>query len=244
MNHDPDQPGESMTTTQAGTIVELQRTVADLRRELGERDATLASRDRRYGEHAAHQAATIEVLKAMSASPGDPQPVFDLICRQAWTLLDGPSVALFEYDGELVHLRAESGTSSEIADAAALAAYNRGFPMVPARGSLTCRAILDGEIVHIRDLAAEPGISRAALDIGHRTQVSIPLMRNGRAVGAISAGSIQVDGISDSQVALLQTFAEQAAIAIGSAETYHALQTRTGDLHEVARIPDRDERDA
>ncbi len=78
-----------MTTTQAGTIAELQRTIADLRRELGERDAALASRDSRYGEHAAHQAATIEVLKAMSASPGDPQPVFDLICRQARALL-GP----------------------------------------------------------------------------------------------------------------------------------------------------------
>ncbi len=104
--------------------------------------------------------------------------------------------------------------------------------MVPARGSLTCRAILDGEIVHIRDLAAEPGISRAVLDLGHRTQVSIPLMRDGRAIGAISAGSMQVDGISDSQVALLKTFAEQAVIAIGSAETYRALQPRTGDLQE------------
>ena len=139
---------------------------------------------------------------------------------------------LFEYDGALVHLRAESGTSSVITDAAALAAYKAGFPMVPARGSLTCRAILDGEIVHIRDLAAEPGISRAVLDLGHRSQVSIPLMRDGRAIGAISAGSMQIDGISDSQVALLQTFAEQAVIAIGSAETYRALQTRTADLQE------------
>jgi PAS domain S-box-containing protein len=218
-----------MATTQDELIATLQRANAELRRE---RDAALASRDSRYGEHAAHQAATIEVLKAMSASPGDPQPVFDLICRQARALLDGPSAVLFVYDGELVHLRAESGTSSVITDDAALAAYKRGFPMVPARGSLTCRAILDGEIVHIRDLAAEPGISRVVLDIGHRTQVSIPLMRDGRAIGAISAGSLEVDGISDSQIALLQTFAEQAVIAIGSAETYRALQTRTGDLQE------------
>ena len=226
------------TTTDTSAIIAALRAERDaalsekaaLAEELAARDAALASRDNRYREHAAHQAATIEVLKAMSASPGDPQPVFDLICRRARALFDGPSAGLFEYDGELVHLRAESGTS--FTDAAALAAYNAGFPMVPARGSLTCRAILDGEIVHIRDLAAEPGISQAALDIGHRTQVSIPLMRGGRAVGAISAGSIQIDGISGSQVTLLKTFAEQAVIAISSAETYRALQTRTSDLQE------------
>ena len=104
--------------------------------------------------------------------------------------------------------------------------------MVPVRGSLACRAILDGEIVHIRDLAAEPGISRVVLDIGHRTQVSIPLLRDGRALGAISAGSLQVDGISDARSNCCKTFAEQAVIAIGSAETYRALQTRTADLQE------------
>ena len=93
-----------MATTQDELIATLQRANAELRRE---RDAALASRDSRYGEHAAHQAATIEVLKAMSASPGDPQPVFDLICRQARALLDGPSAVLFVYDGELVHLRAD-----------------------------------------------------------------------------------------------------------------------------------------
>ena len=52
-----------MTTTQAGTIAELQRTIADLRHELDERDAALAQRDSRYGEHAAQQAATIDVLR-------------------------------------------------------------------------------------------------------------------------------------------------------------------------------------
>jgi len=78
-------------------------------------------------------------------------------------------------------------------------------------------------------------LGRGRHRLGRRTQVSIPLMRDGRAIGAISAGSMQVDGISDSQVALLQTFAEQAVIAIGSAETYRALQTRTGDLQEFAQ---------
>ena len=218
-----------MATTQDDMIAELQRTIAELQRE---RDAALALRSSEYGERIAHQSATIDVLKMMSASPGDAQPVFDLICRQARSLLDGPSAVLFEYDGELVHLRAESGTSSVITDAAAFAAYKRGFPMVPVRGSLTCRAILDGEIVHVRNLTTEPGISKTVLDLGHRTQVSIPLMRDGQAIGAISAGSMQIDGISNTQIELLKTFAEQAVIAIGSAETHRALQTRGADLQE------------
>jgi signal transduction histidine kinase len=102
--------------------------------------------------------------------------------------------------------------------------------MVPVRGTLTCRAILDGTMIHVRDLAAEPGLSKAVLNLGHKAQVSIPLMRDGRAIGALAAGSMLIDGISDSQVELLKTFAEQAVIAITSAETYRALQERTAAL--------------
>jgi PAS domain S-box-containing protein len=228
-----------MTVPQTEATTDPQSIIAALQQRLDAalaREATLAEalaqRNSEFGERIEHQAATIDVLKVMSASPGDPQPVFDLICRQAWTLLGGPNAVLFEYDGELVHLRAESGTSS-VADATTFAAYKRGFPMVPVRGSLTCRAILDGKIIHIHDLTAEPGISQAVLDLGHRSQVSIPLMRDGTAIGAISTGSMQVDGISDGQIELLKTFAEQAVIAITSAEIYRALQTRTSDLRET-----------
>jgi GAF domain-containing protein len=230
-------PPDETTTDPYAVIAALRQQLAESQAErdaalraLAERSTELAHRNSEYGEHIAHQSATIDVLRVMSASPGDPQPVFDLICRQAETLLDGPSAALFEYDGEFVYLRADSSSFFHLTNAAAYAAYMRGFPMVPVRGSLTCRAILDGAIVHIRDLTAEPGISRAVLDLGHRTQVSIPLMRNGRAIGAISAASMQVDGISDSQVALLQTFAAQAVIAIISAETYRELEVRTESL--------------
>ena len=94
-----------MTATQADTVAELQRANAELRRALCERDAALAQRNSEYGERIAHQAATIDVLKAMSASPGDAQPVFDLIVRRATELCNVPSAGLFEYDGELVHIR-------------------------------------------------------------------------------------------------------------------------------------------
>ena len=91
-----------MTATQDATIAELQRANAELRRErdaglareaalaeeLAARDVTLAQRNTEYGERIEHQAATIDVLKAMSASPGDAQPVFDLIVERARDLCD------------------------------------------------------------------------------------------------------------------------------------------------------------
>jgi hypothetical protein len=115
---------------------------------------------------------------------------------------------------------------------AAFDAYSRMFPMVPTRGSINGRAILDARSVHVRDLDAEPGLMAAVRSLGHKSQIAWPLLRDGAAIGAVSLGSAEIGGFSDSQVGLLETFAEQAVIAIISAETYRALQTRTGDLQE------------
>src|SRR5215469_8231070 len=145
--------------------------------------------------------------KEMSASPADAQPVFDLICDQARALLGTNIVGLFEYDSTLVHYRTESHSSS-FADPTARASYEAGWPRVPDRGSLSCRAILDGTIIHVRDMDAEPDVSQEVRALRNKAQISVPLMRNGRAIGAISTGSPRVDGISDTQVDLLKTFAE------------------------------------
>jgi PAS domain S-box-containing protein len=221
--------------------IELVRTFADqaviaienarLLGELRQRTAELAERNTAFAERIDHQAATIDVLKEMSASPGDAQPVFDLICDQARALLGTVTVGLFEYDGTLVHKRAESRSAS-FADPTARAAYDAGWPRVPDRGSLSCRAVLDGTIVHVRDMDAEPGVSPEIRALGVKSQISIPLMRDGRAIGAISTPSPRVGGISDTQIELLKTFAEQAVIAIQSAETWRELQARTRDLEE------------
>ena len=111
-------------------------------------------------------------------------------------------------------------------------AYERLFPMVPTRGSITCRAILDRQTIHVRDMATVPGVSAAVRNLGYKSQISLPLLRDGAAIGAVSMTSGEIGGFTDSQVALLQTFAEQAVIAITSAETYRELQQRTGDLQE------------
>ena len=79
------------------------------------RDAALAQRNSEYGERMEHQAATIDVLKTMSASPGDAQPVFDLIVRHATELGNVPNASLFEYDGELVNLRSSYRAEATLA---------------------------------------------------------------------------------------------------------------------------------
>ena len=203
--------------------IELVRTFADqaviaienarLLGELQQRTDELAARNSEFGERIEHQSATIDVLRVMSASPGDPQPVFDLIVRRARDLCNTPSAGLFEFDGELVHRRSWVGTDA-YGTAEAYEAYKRLFPMAPTRGSLACRAILDRQIIHVRDMATEPGVSAAVRNVGHKSQISVPLLRDGAAIGAVVLSSGEIGGFTDRQVALLQTFADQAVIAI------------------------------
>ena len=127
-------------------------TSAETYRALQTRTAELATRNTEYSERIDHQAATIDVLQAMSASPGDPQPVFDLIVRQAHELCDLPGAMLGEFDGELLHLRSILDVN---ADPAALEIYSGRFPMAPMEGPQTS-LYLEGRDVHIRDGGYRP----------------------------------------------------------------------------------------
>jgi GAF domain-containing protein/nitrogen-specific signal transduction histidine kinase len=216
-----------MATTQDETIAELQRANADLRRELNERDAALAQRDSDYDERLAHQAATVDVLKAMSASPGDPQPVFDLIVERARELCDAYGATAYEFDGTRIYWRAATGVSD---DPAVRAAYEAQFPMEPTRAWHFGRAILDRRIIRIDDMESEPGLDPTLRRITAKSNVTAPIMRGDAVIGAIGMGSRKSGGFSDSQIELLKTFAEQAAIAITSAETYRALRNSTAAL--------------
>jgi GAF domain-containing protein len=221
-------------TTDPQSIISLQQRLdaalareTALAKELAVRDLELAQRNSEYGERIEHQAAAIDVLKAMSASLGDAQPVFELIVHRALSLCNGASVGLFEYDGKLVYRRAASG-----GDEVANQRFAAMFPMVPTRRLLGARAILDRQTVHVRDMDAEPDLFEAARPAGGKSLLAIPLLRDSEAIGALVLNSREPGGFSDSQIELLKTFAEQAVIAITSAETYRALQARTTDLRE------------
>ena len=226
-----------MTATQDDVIAELQRANAELRRErdaallekatlaeeLTARTAELADRKTEFDERIEHQSATIDVLKAMSASPGDAQPVFDLIARQAANQCNVPTTAVATFDGTMMHLATESGLG---------AAYVAQFPRPVGLDFSMGRAVLNRRVDQVEDITAYPGHSFVDV-LGNWSVMAVPMLRHDVPLGAITIGRPAIGPFSASQVALLQTFAEQAVIAIGSAETYRALQTRTSDLQET-----------
>ena len=168
----------------------------------------------------------------MSSTPDDTQPVFDQIVRRARELCNANTAILFQYYDGLVHFGA---IHSELSlDTPGFAAYRALYPMAPTRESLMCRSILDSQIIHVADIRTVTSLSpaiKALIEEGiYRSQIVIPLLRDGRAIGCISLSSQQTGGYTDSQIALLQTFAEQAVIAIGSVATFKALRERTAEL--------------
>ena len=114
------------TRAQKTQAVDPQQLIAELRRELDQARGELGARNTAYTERIAYQAAANDVLKAMAASPGDPQPVFDLISVRARDLCDAYGVTVYEFDGTLLHWRAATGVSDDPAERAAAKA---AFPL-------------------------------------------------------------------------------------------------------------------
>ena len=190
---------------QASLAIASATTLRDLR----VRTAELAERNTAYSERIEQQAATINVLQPMSVSPGDPQPVFDLIVRQARALCGSRNAGLFEYDGTMLHYRARSyagGLTEEYE------AYRRSYPRPMTRDPLRSvnTAILEGRIVHIRDasnralavqrLGTLPLLS-AALAMAsarHRSSVPapMPILAESASTGQLCGGSSRATALS------------------------------------------------
>jgi GAF domain-containing protein/nitrogen-specific signal transduction histidine kinase len=218
-----------MTAPSDDTSTDLHAVIAALR---AERDAALAREARRdtdYTERAAHQAATVEVLQAMAVSLGDPKPVFEVIVSRARDLCDASGATLAQVVDCSIVLRAYV-----IADEAAAKRHEANFPRPVAADTMFGRAILAREPVQLADVAADQtyALREGTLRGDVRAQAAVPLMRDGEAIGAINITRRQSGEFSPAQIELLQVFANQAVIAITSAETYRALQGRTADLQE------------
>jgi two-component system NtrC family sensor kinase len=220
-----------MTATRDDEVAELRRANAELQRRLDARTAELVARNSEFGERIEHQSATIDVLKVMSASPGDPQPVFDLITRRARELCNADTAGLYGFDGELVHILSIHTATDAALTTPGMMAFRRKFPAPPTREINVGRAILGRQIVHIRDVEIDQEVAPFVRDLGVRSHVALPLLRDSTVIGVIGLNAKESGGFSDSQVELLRTFGEQ--VVITSAETYRQLQQRTGDLQEA-----------
>ena len=218
-----------MNATPDNAASDSQQIIAELQRKLQESRAELAARNSAYGERIAYQTAANDVLKVMTASPGDPQPVFDLIVKRSRDLCGGYGATVLQFDGTLIHWRAATGVSD---DPSARQAVESMYPMEPTREWPSGRAILDRQIIHINDLETEPGLTSTFRGLTVKSLVVVPLIRGGLPIGALSLGSRERGSFSDTQVELLKTFADQAVIAIENARLFDEVQAKTSDLEE------------
>jgi GAF domain-containing protein len=176
-----------------------------------------------------HQTATSEILKVISSLPTDLQPTMDAVAESAARLCVSLDALVFVRDGDLLRHVGHHGSISTEAT----------VPLI--RGTVNGRAVLDGRMVHVVDLQVEvdefPEGSEIARRLGHRTVLSVPLMRDGVAIGAIAVRRAEARLFTESQVALLQTFADQAVIAIENVRLFKELQEKNRALtHAHAQV--------
>src|SRR5215510_8613660 len=176
-----------------------------------------------------YQTAMGEVLGVIARAPGDLQQVLDAVAESAARVCRATEVRVFRLEGDKLRRAAMVGR---------LRASDYGVsPDLPlSRGSVSGRAILDRRSIHVTDLAAEieseyPDGAVLQKAIGHRTILATPLLRDGQAIGAIMMLRLEVAPFSEKQIKLLETFADQAVIAIENArlfnETKEALERQT-----------------
>ena len=189
----------------------------------------LEARNRDLTEALEQQTATSEILRVISQSPTDVQPVFDAITAAALKLCGGITTVA-RFDGELVHLVGLASWEPEVADA-----NRRVYPRPPSRETVLCRAILTRDVVNIPDVQQDPDyvIQEIARAAGYRSAMAVPLLREGKAIGAIATARAETGPFSDKQIALLRTFADQAVIAIENVRLFRELQSSNRDLSEA-----------
>ena len=180
------------------------------------------------------QTATAEVLQVINSSPGNLTPVFEAVAKRAGTLCDADKAFIFHFDGQFLRVAATFNASEELRQ------FVESNPIRPGRYSGAARCALQRRTIHIPDVMADPDYAYGASGVDPiRTVLAAPMLKGNELLGVILVYHLEVKPFTDKQIALIETFADQAGIAIENArlltETREALEQQTATA-EVLQI--------
>jgi signal transduction histidine kinase/uncharacterized membrane protein len=216
---------ELVTNFAAQAVIAIENT--RLLKELRQRTDDLS-------ESLEQQTATAEVLKVISSSPGELEPVFQAMLENATRICGAKFGTLFHYDGKAFNFAADYGTP------AALVEFQKQLgPFLPNEGSLVGRVLQTRQVAHTADYAAEPIQAPPVKLGGARSTVAVPMLKDNELIGTIVIYRQEVRPFTDKQIDLVKNFAAQAVIAIENTRLLKELrqslqqQTATADVLKV-----------